>query len=850
MSNTNVSKALQQARVSGNLKLQSRGLRALPAQCCDIGSVQLPEGSAWWETRETIETMDISQNELTSLPEAVGDLEDLRELDATHNKLWALPAVLAELPSLKKLMLGHNELGELPELGAFNLPPLVQLNASHNALSAVPASVAGLVELVELDLSHNRLSTLPAGIGGMRALQRLLLAKNGIVELPTDFVYSPPPLVSLDASENRLCVLQLSVPSLRTLLLANNRIELLEVHGCISLQELSAPYNAFVKLPAGLPSLPQLATVDLGSNKLADVAVLSGCASLTRLDLSCNEIREVPPLLGNLALNKLTLAGNPLRTMPSAVLNGPTPKLLAHLRGKIVDASPQWEGDVRGEMQHLDIDRSMASIGIENRPAQQMQGSGSARCAPQNGGGAFAGSASPHCAPPPQSGGVPPPYGGATPYGESSPYGQHSGRGPSAGYRPPPPGFGYGGGGGHDDGGHGGGCYGGGSGAGGGFEQVAPPQRGPPGFNSLYNRPPSQPSSARGTASPFGSARGPPAKQQQQYQHQPYQHQQPYQHHQHQHQHHQHQHQHQQYPPPPQQQRPPPPQQQQQPPLPRSVSASAPYMTSTNSTAAPAASSLDGLYSYVLKEGTELAVSNLKLAQLPSDGYPETLLTINASTNLLTSLPDGLPDTCPTLRCLDVSKNALSLLPLDLWQLPDLQAVRAGFNQLRDLRFVQRAMPSLTELNADRNGLGEVPPALWVCPRLKTVSLCQNRLTAGSMHMPGRGGGAVAPLEYLDLGENKLGALPPLALYPQLRKVHVQNNGIRELPVEHLMPLQKLQTLDVSCNDVSQLPPQLALLPVLQNLTIVGNAIRSIPQNVQQRGATAVLDLLRKRLPQ
>ena len=58
-----------------------------------------------------------------------------------------------------------------------------------------------------------------------------------------------------------------------------------------------------------------------------------------------------------------------------------------------------------------------------------------------------------------------------------------------------------------------------------------------------------------------------------------------------------------------------------------------------------------------------------------------------------------------------------------------------------------------------------------------------------------------------------------------------------------------LQTLDVSMNDVAQLPPQLALLPVLQNLTIVGNPIRSIPQSVQLRGATAILDLLKKRLP-
>jgi Leucine-rich repeat (LRR) protein len=110
--------------------------------------------------------------------------------------------------------------------------------------------------------------------------------------------------------------------------------------------------------------------------------------------------------------------------------------------------------------------------------------------------------------------------------------------------------------------------------------------------------------------------------------------------------------------------------------------------------------------------------------------------------------------------------------------------------------------------------------------------------------------GAAAPLEFLDLGENRLGALPPLGLYPRLREVHMQQNGIRELPVSEITPLMQLQTLDISMNDVSLLPPDLARLPRLQNLTIVGNPIRSIPQSVQQRGATAVIDLLRKRLPE
>ena len=698
----------------------------------------------------------------------------------------SLPLLTSRVQSLvnavKKLMLAHNELERLPELGAFNLPPLVQLVASHNALTEIPASVAGLVEIIELDVSHNRLGTLPTGIGGMRALQRLLLAKNQLVELPVDLVRAPPPLISLDASENHLSLLQLSVPTLRTLQLANNRLQRLDLHGCVGLQELSAPFNTFVQLPAGLPSLPHLATVDLGSNQLADVATLTSCASLTRLDLSCNEIREVPPTLGLLSLNRLALTGNPLRTMPSSVLNGPTPKLLAHLRGKIVDVAPQWEGDARGAMVPMPLDYSMAALGVENRSSQYSAGAVPSHAAH---------SVDPRCHP----------HAAAPPYGAFGAHGTFGAHGASARCGQLSQGAPHG---------TAEGFVTASSGFGGGWGHGAPPPRADArqpdphgsdprqdhrGFDALYNRPPSLPSSARGPPGP-----GPPHAGE------------------------------------------PPGHRYGAP----SVSASAPFQTETNARTEPPASSLDGLYSHVVKDGTELAVGNMKLTQLPESGYPTTLLTISAAANQLTHLPEALAEAVPTLRCLDVSRNALQQLPSDLSCCSELQVVRAGHNQLRDLHFLRTALPALTELHADRNGLSEIPPALWMCPRLRSVSLCANRLTAASLHL---GEAAVAPLEYLDLGENRLGSLPPLALFPRLREVHVQQNGIRVLPVPQLLPLQQLQTFDLSCNDVSTLPPQLALLPQLQNLNIVGNAIRSIPQNVQQRGATAVLDLLRKRLP-
>ena len=81
-----VQKALINGRQSGHLKLRGRGLPALPHEVCDIGSVPLPEGVAWWETRETLETIDASQNELTSLPAGIAGLDCLRELELTHNR--------------------------------------------------------------------------------------------------------------------------------------------------------------------------------------------------------------------------------------------------------------------------------------------------------------------------------------------------------------------------------------------------------------------------------------------------------------------------------------------------------------------------------------------------------------------------------------------------------------------------------------------------------------------------------------------------------------------------------------------------------------------------------------------
>jgi len=91
-----------------------------------------------------------------------GVLCSLTSMDLSHNAITSLPAPLFAtcLPALQALILSYNQLSSLPEsLG--QLRSLHMLLVSHNQLSSFPQSVANL-PLSRLDLSHNNTAALLA----------------------------------------------------------------------------------------------------------------------------------------------------------------------------------------------------------------------------------------------------------------------------------------------------------------------------------------------------------------------------------------------------------------------------------------------------------------------------------------------------------------------------------------------------------------------------------------------------------------------------------------------------------------------------------------------------------------
>ena len=153
-----------------------------------------------------MQSLDLSGNQLTALPEWLGSSRSCSRWTSAANQLTALPESLGQLTQLQSLNLSGNQLTALPEsLG--QLTQLQTLNLSDNQLTAAAgvagpahavavagplrqptdgaAGVAGPTHAVaDADLPGNQLTALPESLGQLTQLQSLYLSDNQLTALP------------------------------------------------------------------------------------------------------------------------------------------------------------------------------------------------------------------------------------------------------------------------------------------------------------------------------------------------------------------------------------------------------------------------------------------------------------------------------------------------------------------------------------------------------------------------------------------------------------------------------------------------------------------------------------------
>jgi GTPase SAR1 family protein len=249
-----------------------------------------------------LQSLDLSRNQLTTLPESLSQLTQLQWLDLSGSQLTTLPEWLGQLTQLQSLDLSGNQPTTLPE-SLRQLTQLQSLDLSRIQLTTLPESLSQLTQLQSLSLFGNQLTTLPETLGQLTQLQSLNLSDNQLTTLP-EWLGQLTQLQSLSIWGNSLTHLPNSLKELKLL------------------HEIDVSGNELTEIPTSLCTLPNLTAINWGDEH---------CGGNKVTDLS-------PDLLLLDGLNSLQLDGNPLNPELAAAYKEGLDAVKRYLRAK---AEPQ-----------------------------------------------------------------------------------------------------------------------------------------------------------------------------------------------------------------------------------------------------------------------------------------------------------------------------------------------------------------------------------------------------------------------------------------------------------------------------------------------------------------------------
>ena len=150
---------------------------------------------------DTLEVLNLSDNQLTNLPHDLPRLRQLKVIFCSGNPFTQLPEVLGDCPALEMVGFKACRLQHVP---AAALPPTLRwLTLTDNAIESLPAELGQRPALQKLMLAGNRLSALPETLAGAQQLELIRLSANRFTALP-EWLAELPALAWLALSGNPL----------------------------------------------------------------------------------------------------------------------------------------------------------------------------------------------------------------------------------------------------------------------------------------------------------------------------------------------------------------------------------------------------------------------------------------------------------------------------------------------------------------------------------------------------------------------------------------------------------------------------------------------------------------------
>ncbi len=276
-----------------------------------------------------ITQLNLSDNKLKCLPIEVFQLEHIERLDISRNVIVSLPIIDNEedkgwkCSSLTHIDVSHNQLESLPNI-LFELPEIKEITANHNLIVDIPIVFWSAPRLQKILLQHNLLTSFPSpivhrdsGIGTLDDASKSFQASMSVGDVPPVLIsqFSPP-----NARSDRI-----TTPSRKRLSQNVSRGRLLTSPGSFvsmidrrsSVPTVNAPRSRLLEMfstevgGVGFEEESELEVFESTSSDEYDIF------SLESLDLSHNKLTSLPKCLSCLApnLKRLHIHHNKLKSI-------------------------------------------------------------------------------------------------------------------------------------------------------------------------------------------------------------------------------------------------------------------------------------------------------------------------------------------------------------------------------------------------------------------------------------------------------------------------------------------------------------------------------------------------------
>ena len=152
-----------------------------------------------FQLADSLEILDLSGNQLSTLPDDLPRLHKLRVVFCSDNLFTELPEVLGQCQQLSMIGFKANRIAHVSPKA---LPPLLRwLILTDNALTSLPSEIGQCTQMQKLMLAGNQLCDLPKELAHCTRLELLRISANQLNALP-EWLLSMPRLTWLAFAGN------------------------------------------------------------------------------------------------------------------------------------------------------------------------------------------------------------------------------------------------------------------------------------------------------------------------------------------------------------------------------------------------------------------------------------------------------------------------------------------------------------------------------------------------------------------------------------------------------------------------------------------------------------------------